>query len=86
MTMRKGERSGSGGRSGWPAGLGVVGGAAGAAIALFVVKPLVELPIWLGPIAFVAVTAVGIGLGQLAGKLLFRPSSVDPPEDKNGTS
>jgi hypothetical protein len=85
--MRNGERSSSGNRSEWPVKLGAgIGGVAGAAIALFVIKPLVELPFWLGLIAFVAVSAVGIVLGRLAGRLLFRASSVGAPEEKNRKS
>jgi hypothetical protein len=81
MNMGNGERSGSGGRSNWPVTIGgMVGCAAGAAVGLFVVKPLVELPFWLGLIAMVALVAVGTKLGQLAGRLLFRPSSGGPPD------
>ena len=94
--MGNGERSGSGGQSDWPVKLATgVGTITGAAVALFVVKPLVqplvELPFWLGLPAFLAVTGVGGVLGQLAGRLLFRPSSGGSPddkkpEDKKGTS
>ena len=87
MNMGNGERAGSRGRSDWPVRIGgVVGGAAGATVALFVVKPLIDLPFWLGPIAFVAVVVAGIVLGQLAGWLLLRPSSGGPPDDKKGTT
>jgi hypothetical protein len=78
--MGNGERSGSGGRSDWPVRLATgVGTVAGAAVALFVIKPLVELPFWPGLLAFVAVTGAGGVLGQLAGRLLFRPPSGGPP-------
>jgi hypothetical protein len=52
--------------------VGMVGGAVGAAVALFVLKPLVELPFWLGLIAFVVMAVVGGVLGRFAGGLLFR--------------
>ena len=80
--MGNGEQSGSGGRSDGPVRLATgVGTVAGAAVALFVVKPLVgELPFWPGLLAFVAVTGAGGVLGQLAGRLLFRPSSGGPPD------
>ena len=78
--MGNGERSGSGGRSDWPVRLATgVGTCIGVAIALFVVKPLVELPFWPGLIAFVLVTGVGGVLGRIVGGLLFRPSSGGPP-------
>jgi hypothetical protein len=91
MNMENDERSGSGGRRDWPVKLATgVGTVIGAAVALFVVKPLVkplvELPFWLGMLAFLAVTGVGGVLGKLAGRLLFRPSSGGPPEDRKGTS
>jgi hypothetical protein len=77
MNMGNDERSGSGGRGDWPVRLaGMIGAGAGAAVALFVVKPLVELPFWLGVIAFAAMVGVGGILGRLVGGLLFRPSSV----------
>ena len=41
----------------WPVRLsGAAGGMVGGAIGLFVVKPLIELPVWLGPFAFVALS------------------------------
>lgn len=52
----------------------------GAEVAVLAVKPLVDKPSWLGPIAFVALVAVGI-----AGWLLFRPSCGDPPQGEKGT-
>ncbi len=80
--MGNGERSSSGGRSDWPIRLATgAGTVAGAAIALFVIKPLVDIPgFWLGLIAFVAVAGVGGVLGRLVGGLLFRPSSGGPPD------
>jgi hypothetical protein len=84
--MGNGERSGSGGRSDLPVRLATgVGTVAGAAIALFVIKPLVDIPgFWPGLIAFVAVTGAGAVLGRLVGGLRFRPSSGGPPDDKKG--
>jgi hypothetical protein len=78
-----GEQPGSG-RSDWRVRLATgVGTVTGATIALFVIKPLVDIPGFLpGLIAFVAVTGAGGVLGRLVGGLLFRPSpgdSVDPP-------
>jgi hypothetical protein len=72
--MENGERSGSGGRSDWPVRLATgVGTVTGAAVALFVIKPLVDIPgFWPGLIAFVAVSGVGGVLGRLVGGLLFR--------------
>jgi hypothetical protein len=80
--MGNGERSGSGGRSNWPVRLATgAGTAAGAAVALFVIKPLVDIPGFLpGLIAFGIVTGVGGVLGRLVGGLLFRPSSGGPPD------
>jgi hypothetical protein len=52
-------------------------------LALFVVKPRVELPGALGPIAFVALITVGIVLGNLLGARLFPTPPAgpsDPPE------
>jgi hypothetical protein len=79
--MENGERSGSDGRSDWPVRLATgAGTATGAAVALFVIKPLVDIPgFWPGLIAFVAVTGVGGVLGRLVGGLLFRPSPGGPP-------
>jgi len=72
VTMGNGERSGSDGRGDWPVRLATgVGTAAGAAVALFVVRPLVELPFRLGLLAFVAVPGVGGALG-LAGSVRRR--------------
>ncbi len=72
--MENGERSGSGGRSDWRVRLATgVGTVTGAAVALFVIKPLVDIPeFWPGLLAFVAVTGVGGVLGRLVGGLLFR--------------
>jgi hypothetical protein len=80
--MGNGERSGSGGRSDWSVRLATgTGTVAGAALALFVIKPLVDIPgFWPGLIAFVAVSGVGGVLGRLVGGLLFRPSSGGPPD------
>jgi len=80
--MGNGERSGSDGRRDWRVRLATgAGTVAGAAIALFVIKPLVDIPgFWPGLIAFVAVTGVGGVLGRLVGGLMFRPSSGGPPD------
>ena len=59
-------------------------GAAGAfvagVIALFVVKPMIELPIWLGGLAFVGMMTAGAILGNVVGWGLFRPSSGGPTD------
>jgi len=52
----------------------------GGAVGLFVVKPLIELPVWLGPFAFVALIGVGVILGNIVGGRLFPPSSGGPPD------
>jgi hypothetical protein len=72
--MENGERSGPGDRNDWPVRLCTVAGTfAGAAVAIFVIKPLVEIPgFWLGVIAFAAVTGAGGALGSLVGWWLFR--------------
>jgi hypothetical protein len=81
VKMGNGERSGSGGRSDGPVRVATMAGAAaGAAVALFVVKPLIDLPFWLGLIAFVVLLGVGGVLGQLVGRRLFWPSSGGPPD------
>jgi hypothetical protein len=78
--MGNGEQSVSGGQRNWPVTLaGMVGAGAGAAVALFVVKPLVELPFWLGLIAFGVMVGVGIVLGRLAGSLMFRGAPGNGP-------
>ncbi|MEQ1827520.1 MAG: hypothetical protein ABL921_16290 [Pirellula sp.] len=57
-------------------------GAAGAlvagVIALFVVKPMIELPTGLGALAFVGMMTVGVVLGNIVGGRLFN-SSPKPP-------
>ena len=88
--MGNGERSVPGGRNDWPVRLGgAVGVAVFGAIALFVVKPLVDLPALLGPIAgglvvgvvaFCAMILVGLFLGRFVAGLLFPPPSGDPPD------
>ncbi|HZY87291.1 MAG TPA: hypothetical protein VFE78_20820 [Gemmataceae bacterium] len=72
--MGNGEQSGSGGGSDWRVRLATgVGTVAGATVALFVIKPLVDIPgLWLGMLAFVAVLGSGALLGRLAGYLLFQ--------------
>jgi len=82
VNMGNGERSGPDGRSDWPVRLGTGAGVvAGAALGLFVIRPLVHIPgLWPGLIAFVAVMGVGGVLGRLVGGLLFRPSSGGPPD------
>ena len=65
----------------WPVRLsGAAGGMVGGAVGLFVVKPLIEIPVWLGPFAFVALIGVGVILGNIVGGRLFRPSSGGPPD------
>jgi hypothetical protein len=59
---------------------GAAGGMAGAAIGLYVVKPRIELPPGLGPLAYIALVGVGVVLGQLVGVRLFRPSSGVPSD------
>jgi hypothetical protein len=79
--MENGERSGSGGGNDWQVKLATgVGTIAGAAVALFVIKPLwaVELPLWQGLLAFLAVTGVGGVLERTVGGLLFRPPDHPP--------
>jgi len=57
-------------------------GAAGAmvagVVALFVVKPMIELPPWLGGIAFVGMMTVGVVFGNIIGGRFFGPSSSGP--------
>jgi hypothetical protein len=60
----------------------MAGTVAGAAVAQFVIKPLVEPPLWLEMIALVLMIGVGAVVGRLVGGLLFRSSSGathDPP-------
>lgn len=79
--MGKSERSGSHGRNGLPVRIGgAIGGAAGAAGALLWRPDLGGF--WQGLAAFVIMSGVGIVLGQLVGRLFFRPSSSDPPKNK----
>ena len=59
---------------------GAAGGMAGGAIGLFVIKPLIELPVWLGPLAFVALIGIGVILGNIVGGRLFPPSSGGPTD------
>jgi hypothetical protein len=78
--MGNGERAGSGSRSDWPVKIGGgVGAVVAATIALLLHRDLGGF--WPGLLAFVAVTVVGIVLGQLAGRLLSRRSSGSPPDD-----
>ena len=77
--MGSGERSGSRGESDWQVILaGMVGTGVSGAVALFVLKPLIELPFWPGLIAFCVMIAVGAFLGRRVGGLLSRPSSGGP--------
>jgi hypothetical protein len=57
----------------------MVGTGVSAAIGLFVVKPLVDLPFWLGLIAFGVMLVLGGILGRFVGGLLSRPPSGDVP-------
>ncbi len=54
---------------------GAAGAGVGAAFALFVVKPMIELPGWTGGLAFAGLLIVGILLGNVVGLQLFKPSS-----------
>lgn len=61
---------------------GSAGAFATGVIALFVVKPMIELPTWLGALAFVGMMTVGGVLGNIVGWRLFKPSpnsSPNPP-------
>jgi hypothetical protein len=64
----------------------MVGGAAGAAVGLLVAAWADFGGFWPGLVIFLGGTAVGIVLGQLAGRLLFRPSSSGPPDGEKGAS
>jgi len=59
---------------------GAAGGMVAGVVALFVVKPMIELPPWLGAFAFVALMTVGVVLGNIVGARLFQPSSGGPPD------
>jgi hypothetical protein len=78
--MGNGEQSGSGRRNDWPVRIaGGLGGAAGVALALLL-GPLAGIDgFWPGAIAVCVAAGVGIVLGQVAGRLLFRPPSDGPP-------
>ncbi len=68
--MQNNKQPASGDSADWPLRLaGMAGGVLGATIGLLS-KPLVHLPLPWGAIAFVAVVAVGIVLGRLAGNFL----------------
>ncbi len=58
-------------------------GAAGALVAgfvaLFVVKPMIELPVGLGAFAFVGMMTVGVVIGNFVGWRLFKPPSSNSP-------
>ena len=71
--MGNGEQSGAGDRRNWRVHLaGMVGGAAGGALA-FLVGNLVDLSgFWPGLIVFLLGVGVGIALGRLVGSLAFR--------------
>jgi hypothetical protein len=61
---------------------GSAGALVAGVIALFVVKPMIELPTWLGALAFVGMITVGAVLGNIIGGRLFKPpsnSSPNPP-------
>ena len=58
---------------------GAAGASVAGAIALFVVKPMIELPPWLGALAFVGMLTVGTVLGNIIGGRLFKPSSNSSP-------
>ncbi len=82
VNMGNGERSTPDGRSNGRVRLATtLGLMAGAALGLFVIKPLVDIPgFWSKLVAFAAVVGVGGVLGRLVGGLLFRPSTGGPPD------
>jgi hypothetical protein len=58
---------------------GATGALVAGVIALFVVKPMIELPIWLGALAFVGMMTVGVVAGNIVGVQLFKPSTNSSP-------
>lgn len=54
---------------------GSAGALVAGVIALFVVKPMIELPPWLGALAFAGMISVGGLLGNTVGWRLFKASS-----------
>jgi hypothetical protein len=71
--MGNNDRSGSGSRDDGRIRLATgVGTVVGASVALFVIKPLVELPFLLGLLAFVLVCGIGGVLGRIVGQMLYR--------------
>lgn len=61
---------------------GAAGGMAGAAIGLFVLKPMIELPPGLGSFVFIALVGFGVVVGLLVGERLFRQSPGGPPDQR----
>ena len=59
---------------------GAVGALVAGVIALFVVKPMIELPAGPGALAFAGMMTVGAVLGNIAGGRLFKPSSSSSPK------
>ena len=59
---------------------GATGALVAGVIALFVVKPMIELPAGLGAIAFPGMMTVGAVLGNIVGWRLFNPSSNSSPK------
>lgn len=73
------EGSGSGGRGDWPVRLATMVGVAAGAVTALLWRPDLFSGFWLGPIGFAIFIGIGGVLGQLVGRLLFRPSSGEPP-------
>jgi len=61
---------------------GAAGAFVGGVIALFVVKPMIELPTWVGGLAFVGMMTVGLVIGNIVGSLLFKPASNSSPRSE----
>jgi hypothetical protein len=79
--MGSGKQSGPGGRDDWRVRIaGAVGGLITGALGLLVRSLDLRWPWGLGAFAFVGMIVVGIVLGQLAGRRLFRPASGGPPD------
>lgn len=57
---------------------GAVGAFLAGVFALFVVKPMIQLPAWSGGFAFVGLMTVGVVLGDIVGSRLFKTSSNSP--------
>jgi hypothetical protein len=63
---------------------GAIGSLIGGSLALFVVKPMIELPISVGGLAFVGMLTAGAVLGNLVGGYLFKvPNQTTKLDDHN---